>query len=336
MKTAVIVLTHGSRRHSFVDDMAEVREYVQSRVDVSVYLAHNEYVEPNWRSLLRELISEGFSRFVIALAFLGRGNHVVRDIMSSLGVPEFGKWVRVSYGGSEVEVYITEPLSNSALVRAALLRRIILALNIQDMPIGSIINPEEIYEESFGKALGIVSSKYTGWPEWSRLIAASMIYASGNPGLLNSIYISDDFIAAFRETLRSGLPILTDVNMVRAGIRWARVENYLDHEDALELSRRLGITRAAAAMRVGLDGPKIVVIGNSPTALIEVLRLVREGVEVPAIIATPPGFTNAVEAKEGCIKSRVPCITVRGTYGGSNMAVAAANKAIEISVMGNG
>ncbi|MGC8544053.1 MAG: precorrin-8X methylmutase, partial [Vulcanisaeta sp.] len=309
---------------------------VQSRVDVPVYLAHNEYVEPNWRSLLRELISRGFNRFVLALAFLGKGNHVVRDIMSSLGVSEFGKWVRVSYGGNEVEVYVTEPLSNSALFRVAFLRRIILALSNQDIAVNSIVNPGEIYEESFGEALKIVSSKYAEWPGWSRLIAASIIYATGNPGLLNSIYISDDFITAFQEALRSGLPILTDVNMVKVGIRWTKVENYLDHENTLELSRRLGITRAAAAMRVGLDKPKIVVIGNSPTALIEVLRLVREGIEVPAIIATPPGFTNAVEAKEGCIKSRVPCITVRGTYGGSNMAVAAANKAIEISVMGNG
>ncbi|WP_054855135.1 hypothetical protein [Vulcanisaeta sp. JCM 16161] len=199
MKTAVIVLTHGSRRHSFVDDMEEVKDYVQSRMDVPVYLAHNEYVEPNWRSLLKELISKGFSRFIIALAFLGRGNHVVRDIMSSLGVSEFNKWVRATFGDGEVEVYVTEPLSGSVLVRAALLYRITRALNPGTGPTNNIMSPEEIYEESFNKALEVVSSRYAGWPGWMRLIAASIIYASGNPGLLNLIYISNDFLDAFRE-----------------------------------------------------------------------------------------------------------------------------------------
>jgi precorrin-8X/cobalt-precorrin-8 methylmutase len=338
MQTAVIILTHGSRRSTFVDDMAELAKFVEFNAKIPVYLAHNEYVEPNWRTLLNDLISKGFRRFVFALAFLGRGNHVIRDIMGALGVSEFNRWVSVKWGTHSVEVYFTKPLSDSYLVRVSFLNRVMRAIAMDEGEelTYSISEPLEIYERSFGKALEIASKRLVNSPDWVREVVASAIYASGNPKLAEVAYVSPNFIDVFREALIVGLPILTDVRMVAAGIRWPRVENYLDDARAVELSRKLGITRAAAAIRLGLDKPKPVVIGNSPTALLEVLRIVNEGVDVPAVIATPPGFANAVEAKEACIRSKVPCITVRGTYGGSNIAVAIANKLIEITVRTHG
>lgn len=49
------------------------------------------------------------------------------------------------------------------------------------------------------------------------------------------------------------------------------------------------------------------------------------------VIATPPGgFTNAVNAKEELIRMRVPSVVVRGTYGGSNVAVAVFNELLSI------
>lgn len=75
----------------------------------------------------------------------------------------------------------------------------------------------------------------------------------------------------------------------------------------------------------------MVVVGNSPTALVEVIRLVREGVEVPFVVATPPGFTNAVEAKEALVRSGIPSIVVMGTYGGSGVAVAITNELIRLA-----
>ncbi len=50
------------------------------------------------------------------------------------------------------------------------------------------------------------------------------------------------------------------------------------------------------------------------------------------VIATPPGFTNAADAKEELIKIGIPSIVVRGgTYGGgSNVAVAIFNELISM------
>ncbi|SFG74455.1 Precorrin-8X methylmutase [Oribacterium sp. WCC10] len=77
----------------------------------------------------------------------------------------------------------------------------------------------------------------------------------------------------------------------------------------------------------------IFAIGNAPTALIELERLIREENLRPAgIIAVPVGFVNVVEAKELIWELRnepeygdIPLIVARGRKGGSNIAAAIVN-----------
>ena len=75
-----------------------------------------------------------------------------------------------------------------------------------------------------------------------------------------------------------------------------------------------------------LDG-SIVAIGNAPTALFEVLRLVREeGIRPACIVGIPVGFVGAAESKAALASHGiVPYITVEGTKGGSPIAAAAIN-----------
>ena len=95
-----------------------------------------------------------------------------------------------------------------------------------------------------------------------------------------------------------------------------------------ELAGSEGVTRGVAAMRMagsGLDGA-IAVIGNSPTALFELLRLVaEEGVRPALIVGVPVGFVGAAESKEALIESDIPYITLPGNRGGSTIAVAVVN-----------
>ena len=74
----------------------------------------------------------------------------------------------------------------------------------------------------------------------------------------------------------------------------------------------------------------IFVIGNAPTALFELLRLVREeGVRPDLVIALPVGFVGAAESKERLVleggELDIPFITNRGRKGGSNVAAAVVN-----------
>ena len=70
------------------------------------------------------------------------------------------------------------------------------------------------------------------------------------------------------------------------------------------------------------------VIGNAPTALFRLLELLADGAPRPAaIVATPPGFVGAREAKAALAQDSrgVPFLTLLGRRGGSAVAAAAVN-----------
>jgi precorrin-8X/cobalt-precorrin-8 methylmutase len=71
----------------------------------------------------------------------------------------------------------------------------------------------------------------------------------------------------------------------------------------------------------------VVVIGNAPTALIEVIKMVKEGIVKPAlIVGIPVGFICAAESKEELSKlDEAPFITNLGRKGGSSSASAIIN-----------
>ena len=75
----------------------------------------------------------------------------------------------------------------------------------------------------------------------------------------------------------------------------------------MESAKKTGKTRAQMSMRVAekeIDGG-IVVVGNAPTALLEVMDMFREGLVKPAlVVGMPVGFVSAVESKERVIKNR--------------------------------
>src|SRR5439155_23731175 len=86
-------------------------------------------------------------------------------------------------------------------------------------------------------------------------------------------------------------------------------------------------TRAIESMkkahRLGkLDG-SIVAIGNAPTALFEVVRLVKEEGARPAlVVGVPVGFVSAAESKAAAAGLDTPFIVAEGRKGGSPIAVA--------------
>jgi len=328
-KYVVLMVGHGSRRREYNEDVESGIEFLKANLGLEVRVAYNEYSMPNWREELRKLVKEGYTHIIFSLAFLGRGNHVYKDIMSEIGVQLIGNWEKVRIEDKEVRVYITEPIGKSPLVWQAILYRVIRALEGVKEQKNYIEDPEEIEENSLlniiQNHLGNISD------EKIRRILAKIIFASGNPELVKYSYISKNAIESGLESLKAGVDIVADVKMVAVGIRWRNVICKIDSSDVIEESKFLRKTRAAVAIRKGIgDGGKIVVIGNSPTALIEVLRIVREGKDLPLVIATPPGFTNAVEAKEELVNSGIPAIVVRGTYGGSGIAVAIINELINM------
>ena len=167
-------------------------------------------------------------------------------------------------------------------------------------------------------------------------VYSRIIHAAGDVEYTPLIRMGEGAIEKAMEALRSGSDIYTDVEMVRTGINKRKLASFggevhclIADTEVAEQAKAEGITRSMAAMRrfgKKLDG-SIVAIGNAPTALFEVLRLVREeGIRPACIVGIPVGFVGAADSKKELAENgMVPYITVEGTKGGSPIAVAAVN-----------
>ena len=167
-------------------------------------------------------------------------------------------------------------------------------------------------------------------------VYSRLIHASGDVGYAPITRVHPEAIDCAIEALKNGAHIYTDVEMVRTGINKKKLTSFggevhclVADADVAVRAKELGITRSMVAMRQfgkALDG-SIVAIGNAPTALFEVLRMVREeGVRPACIVGIPVGFVGAAESKaELAANDIVPYITVEGSKGGSPIAAAAVN-----------
>jgi len=160
--------------------------------------------------------------------------------------------------------------------------------------------------------------------------------AVGDFGMADLMRFSHDPIPAALTALRQGAPIITDIRMVQVGIQkkghTSEVLCALDFGAGIAQER--GITRSSAgfiALREKLAG-SIVVIGNAPSALLSMCKMVREGIFPVVIIGAPVGFVNAAESKELLRTMDVPSISTEGTRGGTPVAVAAINECITMFI----
>ena len=167
-------------------------------------------------------------------------------------------------------------------------------------------------------------------------VAVRMIHACGMVEAAAAFAFAPGFVAAGRQALRAGAPILCDAAMVAHGITrvrlpaWHEVVCTLRDPAVQELAERLGTTRSAAALELWRDRLEgaVVAIGNAPTALFHLIERLQEGWPKPAaIIGMPVGFVGAAESKEALVEADlgIPWAVVHGRLGGSAMTAAAVN-----------
>ena len=178
--------------------------------------------------------------------------------------------------------------------------------------------------------------------EW--IVARRVIHASADFSLLSNLRFIGSPIRAIRSALSSGAAIFCDSNMIKAGLSVERLRKlnagyskdsilcHMADADVSAEAARLKISRALLSVRKAkskLNGA-VVLIGNAPLALAEIVRLhVEEGIKPAVVIGMPVGFVNVVESKELLFAAEIPCISIEGRRGGSPLAVAALHGAIE-------
>lgn len=195
------------------------------------------------------------------------------------------------------------------------------------------VQPQEIESASFEmitEELGEHTFTEDQYPIVQRVIHASADFELGR-----SMVFHPDAIEAGIKAIREGRKVVADVQMVQVGISKPRLEKfggsvhvYISDKDVMEEAKRLNTTRAIISMRKAIKEAEggIYAIGNAPTALLELIRLVKEGEARPGlVIGVPVGFVSAAESKEELAKLDIPFITNIGRKGGSPVAVAALN-----------
>ncbi len=170
------------------------------------------------------------------------------------------------------------------------------------------------------------------WPIVRRIIhsTADFDFAGENKLLFHKDAISNGINA-----LKNGCSIITDVNGVIGLMNKQNPKDLgnnlicnISDPELMESAKKAGKTRAQMSMRIAekeINGG-IVVVGNAPTALLEVMEMFREGLVKPAlVVGIPVGFVSAVESKDELSKMNIPFITNIGRKGGSPCASAIIN-----------
>lgn len=166
-------------------------------------------------------------------------------------------------------------------------------------------------------------------------VVRRVIHATADFEFGTLMKVHEGAVEAGIAALKAGCPLLVDVRMIQVGLNEQRLNAYgckvhcfISDEDVIAEAKAKNSTRAIEAMRkahrLGLLDGAIVAIGNAPTALLELVRLVREEGAKPALaIGVPVGFVSAAESKEAVLAvPELPSIVARGRKGGSPIAVA--------------
>jgi len=191
----------------------------------------------------------------------------------------------------------------------------------------------EIIEREVGKH---------GYDELQWIIVRRIIHTTADFDFAreNKIIFHKDAINSALNAIENRCTIVGDSDIVLAGLNKKNLQEfgitticYISDPIVADEAKRFNRTRAEVSMQKAakyIDNG-IVAIGNAPTALYEVIKMVREDVVKPAlIIGIPVGFVSSVESKEELLSINVPYITNKGRKGGSTVAASIINALFSI------
>ena len=180
------------------------------------------------------------------------------------------------------------------------------------------------------------------WPIVRRVIHSTADFDFARD---NKIIFHKDAIKNGLKALKNGSSVVVDVNGIIGLLNKQNPKDFgnnvvcnISEPSIMEAAKEAGKTRAQMSMRIAKEDMNggIVVVGNAPTALLEVMEMIREGITKPAlVIGIPVGFVSAVESKEELAKMDIPFITNLGRKGGSPCASAIVNALYKLLRQGN-
>ena len=190
--------------------------------------------------------------------------------------------------------------------------------------------------------IGSHSYNVQEWPIVRRIIHSTADFDFARD---NKIIFQKNAVQSGLDALKNGCSIIVDVNGIVGLMNKQNPKDFgnniicnISEPSLIEEAKKENKTRAQMSMRIAKEDMNggIVVIGNAPTALLEVMEMVKEGITKPAlVIGIPVGFVSAVESKEELAKMDIPFITNQGRKGGSPCASAIVNALYKLVRQGN-
>lgn len=187
----------------------------------------------------------------------------------------------------------------------------------------------EIIDREIGKH--IYDQNY----EWN--IVRRVIHATADFDFAHKerLLFNNDAIKYGFQAIENKCNIITDVEMVRSGISKNSLMKLnlkcicnISNINVINDAKKFNKTRAEMAMRTSTEemNGSIIVIGNAPTALYELIKMIKEKITTPSlVIGVPVGFVSAIESKIELSKTSIPNITNIGRKGGSSVACSIVN-----------
>lgn len=196
-------------------------------------------------------------------------------------------------------------------------------------------NPQRIQQRSFEIVRQQVNMDHLS--DLEQQIAVRMIYACGDPSIIDALCFSAGATDAGLQALQQQTPVLCDVNLVIAPLNKKLLTQpplcFIDDKKVITQAKAKQHTRSMVAVdywHTDIAG-SIVLIGNAPTALFHLMELLEQGkIDKPAlIIGVPVGYTGAAESKQYLWDHYqalgVECIVLLGSRGSSALAATAMN-----------
>ncbi len=328
---SIILIGHGSPKKD-ANRLGVVADMLHSALhpgcqEGCVKVAYMEFAEPSIPEALDSEARRGVREIIIHPFFLNSGVHVTEDIPGMISEAES------RHPG--VKFVYTEPLGVHEKLVQVVIERIHGA---------SFSVPEDIEKRSFE----IISeeSDLTFIPAEQMPVVKRVIHSTADFEFKKSLVFHPDAVRTGIDAIRSGMNILTDIEMVKAGInkkllgRWGGkvICNIADAEVA-RISNETGKTRAEISIEKGVsEDIGIVAIGNAPTALLKVIEIYAgrgssqySPARHPLVVGVPVGFVKALESKALLSGQKFPFITNLSRKGGTPVAVAVVNALLKMA-----
>ena len=198
--------------------------------------------------------------------------------------------------------------------------------------------PAQIEQTSMKMISSELNERGINLPGDKAPVILRVIHATADFDYVDTLHFTPNAISHAMKALRNKPAVVTDTNMALAGISQKGLFAlggekvcFMADPDVAQVAKVRGITRATASIEkaAALYPGCIFVVGNAPTALLEIAWQMEHGFRPALVIAVPVGFVNVTEAKEiilrECIRRNVPCIAAMGRKGGSTVAAAIVN-----------